>query len=298
MRWVFHSRYSPRTVLASSVLSPAASATARSRRSRNGTTMVSVECLDGRLRGAGPGDVGAVLFHRAVVDAGRTHECCLLQLGGDGGRVARRLLGLPRQHRVDRAHRLVASQCVQDLVLLVGEHPLQLACAGHDDRRQRCVALAEQRVVERLFDRRRLGRRLEHREVLDDRQRHGRIACRPLRRSRRNPLAGPARPRTRRGTRGAGRRDRRPRRWAPRRPTPHRRHHRRAPPPERTLRASSRSSWSCTSWASRMRNTVLSALPSLSSAAGGSATSATSACSSTTTSSTTTSSTSASSAGV
>ena len=55
------------------------------------------------------------------------------------------------------AHRLVAAQRVQDLVLFVGEHALQLAGAGDDDRCQRGVALAEHRVVERFLDHRRLG---------------------------------------------------------------------------------------------------------------------------------------------
>ena len=68
------------------------------------------------------------------------------QLGGDGVGVAVGLLRRLVDEDIEAADRLLAAQRVEDLVLLVGEHALQLAGGGDDQRHQRCVAPLERRL--------------------------------------------------------------------------------------------------------------------------------------------------------
>ena len=72
-----------------------------------------------------------------------------IELGGDGVHVTLGLLGRGGHERVERAHRLPAAQGVEDLVLLVGEHPLELAGTGDDQRDERGIAPLERRLGRR-----------------------------------------------------------------------------------------------------------------------------------------------------
>ena len=70
------------------------------------------------------------------------------ELGGDRVAVARGLVGGHGHERVDVAHRLPAAQRVEHVVLLVGEHPLDLAGGGDDERDERGVARPERRLLD------------------------------------------------------------------------------------------------------------------------------------------------------
>ena len=133
MRCVFHSRYTPRARLAMASLSPSPSATLRSRRSRSGVDELGGELgAHRRQRPSRPRSTAA-----SAGDRGRPGLGGGDQLGGDRVDVAVGLLRWPRDEHVEVADRLLAPQDVEDLVLLVGEDPLELAGAGDDQRHER-----------------------------------------------------------------------------------------------------------------------------------------------------------------
>ena len=75
------------------------------------------------------------------------------QVRGDHAEIAIDLIVDPGQQIVDRTHRLLGTQAVEDVVLLVGKHPLELATAAHDQRRQCLVAPGERCRRVRLANR-------------------------------------------------------------------------------------------------------------------------------------------------
>ena len=155
-------------------------------------------------------DVEHRAAHRVGADLGGGEH-----LGRDRTEVGGALAVGVAQQVVDRAHRLGPPQPVEHHVLLVGEHPLELAGAGDDQRRERLVAPLERarrdrighvvdaggvdvHPVDHLAVRRaagRTGRRRQRRPALlrpGDRRRRGR-ARRRARRSapvRRHRLVG------------------------------------------------------------------------------------------------------------
>ena len=81
----------------------------------------------------------------------------IVELGRHRIGVAGDVLGTRRHERVEHPHDLLAPQHGEHVVLLVGEHPLELLRSVHDERHECLFAAAEDRVVGSDLDHRFVG---------------------------------------------------------------------------------------------------------------------------------------------